>query len=325
MAKLTLTSGTGGFTWRISGLSNPFSSANYKKAGITIYKFTQEAASISGIVDYVTATSSGTSTSVSHWVDYSPGTYTFWGFTQTAAGDAYYWPIQDSLDGVSVTVEDDTPSISSFTISAISGTLQGRCKWSIDNNKSGATYEIRASASRPSSYTSSGYSKGTYKYGTTSATISFDSSVNYYVWLNLFYDGDYIESSLERFQPDLQAPSTWSWTTAESNAFSSQGSISKLTRTRWNAFLEQVNLAIVYCNEAKGSSLTQVCDYEQMGTDKIMYASSFTQICKKINNLCSYLGVSGSSISSVSSGGKIYGYYFTNLSAALNRAINVLN
>lgn len=105
MAYLSLTSGENQFSWRIVGLSKAFSQTNgYTMAGITKYQFTQSSSSISGIVDSITAPSSGTSTSTTlRTVLYSPGSYTFWAFTRVQ--DGTYWP----AGSATVTVAEPRP------------------------------------------------------------------------------------------------------------------------------------------------------------------------------------------------------------------------
>lgn len=103
-ASLSISGGPGELTWRISGLSKPFNTANgYVRAGITKDRFTVgNVSSITGIIDYKNAPSSGTSTTVSRTISYNPGTYIFWGFTETKLGG--YWPTGSS---VTVTVEPE--------------------------------------------------------------------------------------------------------------------------------------------------------------------------------------------------------------------------
>lgn len=318
MATLSITAGTGGFTYTISNFDQNFTTGNgYYRAGLTVWQFTEEAASISGIVsDSIVYAGTSGSKSISKWVPYAAGTYTFWAWAQ---GAGQYWPAGSAT--VTVKAADVTPSISSFSVSPVSGTVQGSCSWSIQNGSSAVSYEIRASASYPSSYLS-GYSKGTYSYGTTSATISFNGAGKYYVWLILYKNGSYVAHTTTTVTTSLSKPSTWSWSSTESSAFSNKGAITNLTRSRWNAFIAQANLAIKYYNAVNGANLTLIYDSYQMGTSKIMYADSFNGVCAGINNLCSGLGVSNTGISKVSTGGTIYGHYFTDLSGALNRAIN---
>jgi hypothetical protein len=92
MATLLLSGGEEEFAWKITGLSSIFKTANYTEAGITRSTFTVGGVtSISGIVDSISATSSGTNTYTPlQFVNYSPGTYTFYGYVLVPAGT--YWP-----------------------------------------------------------------------------------------------------------------------------------------------------------------------------------------------------------------------------------------
>lgn len=103
MASLTLTGGTLQFSWRITELSAAFGQNNgYAQAGITRYPFIQSASSISGVVDSVSAPTTGASTSTSvRTVSYSPGEYQFWAFTRV--NDGTYWPAGTAT----VIVEDE--------------------------------------------------------------------------------------------------------------------------------------------------------------------------------------------------------------------------
>ena len=91
MAPLSLAGGEGKFSWRITELSSGFSQANgYVEAGITEHQFTQAASQIYGIVDSVSAPTTGSSTSTSRrTVYYSPGTYIFWAYTLAQNGTYY--------------------------------------------------------------------------------------------------------------------------------------------------------------------------------------------------------------------------------------------
>lgn len=223
---------------------------------------------------------------------------------------------------VTATYTGTAPEISTFSASQVSGTLTANCSWSITNNASTVTTEIRASTSTPSNYQTDGYTKGSFNYATTYATISFNSVGTYYVWLNLYNSGSYIGSKVVSITLSLTKPSAWSWTTAESTAFANKGAVSTLTSIRWNAFIAQINTAISYYNSAYSGSLTLIADSYKMGDDKILYASAFNIVYARLDALCAKAGVTGSGVSSdVLSGGIIYGSYFTSLSAALNRAI----
>ncbi|MPM04301.1 hypothetical protein SDC9_50577 [bioreactor metagenome] len=117
-ASLSLAGGPYIITWTISGLSKSFTTGNgYVRAGITSNQFTVGGvSSITGIVDYKSATSSG-STTVSQSTSLDPGTYTFWGFVQTAAGG--YWPAGTAT----VTVSSDTFNWTYAGINVSTGSL----------------------------------------------------------------------------------------------------------------------------------------------------------------------------------------------------------
>lgn len=123
MATLSLTGGIEEFSWRITGLSKPFTQSNgYTEAGITYNRFTQSSTSIYGVVSKVYPPSTGTSTSTStKTVSYSPGEYTFWAYTKDSYGT--YWP----AGSATVVVEENNQitdsgslSISSKTATSIS-------------------------------------------------------------------------------------------------------------------------------------------------------------------------------------------------------------
>lgn len=118
MASLVLTGGTQQFSWRITGLSSAFSTANgYTEAGITTKSFTSGSTTTpSGIVSTITPPSSSTSTSTTtKTVSYSPGTYTFYAYTKVQ--DGRYW----SAGSATVTVNGQKPvSSGSITIQSIS-------------------------------------------------------------------------------------------------------------------------------------------------------------------------------------------------------------
>lgn len=140
MPSLSLSGGKGKFTWQIRDLSSAFATGSYIKAGITKYQFTQEASSISGIVDSVSAWAGNTSKNTpSREVTYSPGTYTFWGWTQ--AGNGKYYPL--SGGSATVTVQEETTTY----------TIKATLKFSA-NGGSGAPSDITKSDTRT---TSDGY------------------------------------------------------------------------------------------------------------------------------------------------------------------------
>ena len=106
MATLNLYGDIECFGWYISGLGKEFSSENgYVEAGITRYQFTQSTSSISGIVDSITAPDTNDINETDlQYVSYSPGTYTFWGYTLAKNGT--YYPAGKAT----VTVDSDAPA-----------------------------------------------------------------------------------------------------------------------------------------------------------------------------------------------------------------------
>lgn len=151
------------------------------------------------------------------------------------------------------------------------------------------------------------------------AKLGYGGSSSNIIWLDIYTDSGSFETKQSVAKPD-----TWSWTWSESNAFNSQGLITNLTASRWNSFIDRVNEAIEYGITVKKYSMSYVSSGSKMGSDKIMYASSFSAVAQGINTLCWRSGVADTSISGVSRGGTIYGWYFPALSAALNRAINAM-
>lgn len=133
MATLSLYGYEGYFTWTISGLSANFTTASgYLEAGITEYSFTNGGTYVYSPTDYIPATSSG-GKSVSGTVTASPGTYTFYGYTQTSDGK-YYSCGSDTVTVYSqATVEppDDQSgsvvSVSDYGYSQFTGSLT--CTW----------------------------------------------------------------------------------------------------------------------------------------------------------------------------------------------------
>lgn len=87
---LDITGGRGVVEWTIYGYGEPFNDDYYIDAGITTTSFVSGTETRpSGIVDYINAPSEGSDTSSSGSFSYSPGTYTFYSFTQTYNGQ--YW------------------------------------------------------------------------------------------------------------------------------------------------------------------------------------------------------------------------------------------
>lgn len=122
MATLVLNGFVGYFNWQITGLSSAFNTTEgYVEAGITTYQFTVGGVtSISGIVMTTAAGSTRTltSTPVVTVSPYTPGTYTFWGFTKIQ--DGTYWPAGSATVTVTAAEEDPTWTLSTYAWGTIS-------------------------------------------------------------------------------------------------------------------------------------------------------------------------------------------------------------
>ena len=267
--------------------------------------------------------------------DYSHGSTTSLS-VDVNAGQTYYLWMKPYADDGSGTIyfsmrmaQQQQASIISMSPVPQSGTLKAECLWELANTTNTNSVEILTSITEPAYGSTSGTRKYTSSDMSVSVcTISFDEPGNYYVWLNLYNGSTLIDSSypalitIKAIKPP--APEAWAWSEDELNAFNNQGVVGSLTAGRWNAFLDKLNESIQYCNLYDKGSIKLVLDDEKMQANKIMRATSFTSICSKLNSLCSYRGVNGCGISSVSKNDIIFGAYFIQLQDALNRAIEAL-
>lgn len=102
----------------------------------------------------------------------------------------------------------------------------------------------------------------------------------------------------------------WEWTDDELDAFANKGPFNTLTADRWNEFLDWCNEVIEYTGGTTISS-----DY--YGTeDEPLYASDFNIITKRLGNVAS--GIATEVKATKEPGDIVYGWYFTNLSEAMN-------
>ena len=133
----------------------------------------------------------------------------------------------------------------------------------------------------------SGYSYVSPSVSSTSYDYSFSRTGTYYAHIVLYNrSGDELSRSPDR--GDITVESTYSitdfnWTSSELSAFNNNGDIKNLTRERWNSFLDYVNRCVDYYNAKNGTSYSKLSSSVRMGTDRIMYASSFKEVCQKIN------------------------------------------
>jgi len=102
-------------------------------------------------------------------------------------------------------------------------------------------------------------------------------------------------------------PSNWTWTTAELNAFNNHGSLTTLTYSRWNAFLDRITEFEVY---KYGSALTT---FDKMtSSDKTLTAARFNQARFAIGSMYP------TGITNKSSGDPVLGSYFITMANSLN-------
>lgn len=129
--------------------------------------------------------------------------------------------------------------------------------------------------------------------------------------------GGYVESltyssSISVTASSYQRPTNWSWTTAELNAFNNNGTVTTLTYTRWNSFIDKVQEFINYYNTKYGTGVPSVTQYKMSSSNKTLTATAFNNIRFSIGSM------NPTGISNVSTGDTVYGSYFTTLSNKLN-------
>jgi hypothetical protein len=113
-------------------------------------------------------------------------------------------------------------------------------------------------------------------------------------------------------------PSNWYWNTTELNAMNGQGAFSTLTATRWNAFLDRVELFINYFNGLYGHSVPSVVSTANGGQNckvssgGILYAAKFNHVRFAIGSMNS------TGLTDYSPGQIVYGWYFIRLQDRLN-------
>lgn len=115
--------------------------------------------------------------------------------------------------------------------------------------------------------------------------------------------------SVETKEASLTDP--WEWTSAEIDAFEGAGAFSVLTATRWNSFLDWCNVVI----SAQGGTSIGSGYYGEKGEP--LYASDFNRVLKCIRTVTTVSTIP----SSVGTGDIVYGSYFIDLAAAMNKII----
>ena len=108
-------------------------------------------------------------------------------------------------------------------------------------------------------------------------------------------------------------PSSWAWTQAEVNAFQNGGSISILTWQRWNAFVDNV-VAVAKWKIGDSYNQYDLANARMTDSSKKLTANRFNLVRYAIGSMNSQ----GSGISTVNSGDRVMGWYFTQLRDRLN-------
>lgn len=200
------------------------------------------------------------------------------------------------------------PQISNFRATSHSGQMSATFYWSTSDVQSGNYLRLWLKHSDDS-----GYSYVSPSVSSTSYDYSFSRTGTYYAHIVLYNrSGDELSRSPDR--GDITVESTYSitdfdWTSSELSAFNNNGDIKNLTRERWNSFLDYVNRCVDYYNAKNGTSYSKLSSSVRMGTDRIMYASSFKAVCQKINDI-TQATMSGITLSQIVKGNPIKGSYF---------------
>lgn len=330
---LELTGGAGYVDWEISGYANPFNKSYYIDAGITTKNFTSGTTTRpSGIIDSVSAPSSGSRYYSTGSFECEPGTYTFYSFTQTYNGQ--YWTT--GSDTVTVTAAIPSPSAyysvtateSSITIS-VKGVASASDYWcyfrcfvyldGVEVDRSSDSSGGMPYHTSNFTWTASGLKPG------TTYTVSVYTANN--AW-----GTDEVESlGSQTVTTKKVAVAVWSWTASNGDATDTQtkNAYAILQGTRpaddfsylvWNDLVDKIaevrnarsDISAEWDNAYATKAKTKVA------AGNTLSAARFNSICYNINNM------KGVSVPYVSTGDVIYGQYITSLVETLNNIIGEL-
>jgi hypothetical protein len=148
------------------------------------------------------------------------------------------------------------------------------------------------------------YAQNSQDYTYTGLTPDTSYTINVYAWSYTYPDS---ATHSQSYNTLANRPSNWTWTTAELNAFNNHGSLTTLTYSRWNAFLDRITEFEVY---KYGSALTA---FDKMtSSDKTLTAARFNQARFAIGSMYS------TGITNKSSGDPVLGSYFITMANSLN-------
>lgn len=259
----------------------------------------------------------GESSYGSERLDYSATSHTFY-FQRTGTIEAHivlYHPNSGgeiarypSSGDVLLESSAPNPTVSGFRATSHQGQMSATFYWSTSDIQSGNYLRLWIKHS-----SDSGYGYKDISASSTSYEYTFTRTGTYYAHIVL-YDSSGKELSRSPSSGDISVQSTYSitgfdWTSSELNAFNNNGDIKTLTRERWNSFLDYVDRCVDYYNAKNGTSYSKLSSSVRMGTDRIMYASSFKAVCQKINDI-TQATMSGITLSQIVKGNPIKGSYF---------------
>lgn len=322
MAQLNLSGGEGGFAWQISGFESDFTTSNYRRAGVASSPVSSGATSISGILGYKNAGSSGDDTTGTWgWVDYDPGTYTFYGFAQVASDGKYY-----PAGSARVTVELGPPT-AYFTIRSYdSNSISIRIY--IDSNYPYYRIYCRKTSQESGQwYPSSSYTERTSRWDYTISGLDPDTSYTINVQCATSSSGannTYLGAQTQK--TDEIAVENWSWTSSNGSATAAQtrnaytaitsnGKTTDFSYLVWNDMCDKVKEILDAFGYSWSSSYASLASTKMTSTDKKMTAVRFNSLRYNIYSHYTF------SLTTATQWAKIYGSYFTTMTTAMNNWI----
>lgn len=284
MASLSVSLSGSNINWTISGLESPFNTTYYRYVGIALEPAQGTPYEPEGVLDTVSAPTSGSSRSVSgsfskNMLGYG-GLWTLYAYALPAQ-DPNYWPagsdtIELAYEEYVVFWEDDGD---------IAWTIYTGYKWNRSNYMSAiiSTGQATSGSSTPptgildtvsapssgSGYQASGsfhLSPGTYiLYGTLRAA-----------------NGLYYHIGSQVVSVVAPRPTNWSWTSAELSTFNNHGDPKDILYTRWNEFVDKVSAFRLYKGKSAVSSAAKM-----NSSDKVMTATRFNLVRAAIDEMIS--------------------------------------
>lgn len=346
MATLSLSGGIGGFSWGIYDLQHPVST--YQDIGITRYDFQEGASSISGIVDQLDDLSSSNYSTGYTWINYDPGTYTFYGYAKI--NNLYYHATSDTVT-VSSSGGDEPDIDVSFSCSSTSDSITVKVLTDSDvpyykifcrrADNSGDTETIPYSGF---DYHSESYYYETFtglepsteyavnvQYSPTGEPNSGTLLIKKYVWTE-----DEATPTVDRWNwygtnetsiSDHRNPASSTETQLAYSAITSKGSVSDFNHRVWNDMCykcREILAALGYGNEGSNGWNDYYLDFE----DTLMHTGNSVMTANRFNSLRYNIGSriifhwSFDPDSDIQPGKPVRGRYFTELTDALDTWID---